>query len=95
MNQLECANRQPGTILDTEYLFYVDRGSTIRPHDNGTVAVIDGSELLSARFTNTLLIKNRITEIDPTETRDDTSPNVINRDHDKRKYNRLLFQLEW
>lgn len=30
-------------VLDLEYLSYVERGSTVRPHDYGIVAVIDGS----------------------------------------------------
>jgi hypothetical protein len=38
------------TILDTEYLLSVDKGSTVRPHDNGIVAVIDGSKLSRVAF---------------------------------------------
>lgn len=33
------------TIFDSECVFRVDRGSTIRPHDLGVVAVIDGKNL--------------------------------------------------
>jgi hypothetical protein len=44
---VECADCDVESILDTEYLFHVDRGSTLRPYDNGIVAVIDGSKLPS------------------------------------------------
>lgn len=43
-SQARCVNCHSETMLDTEYLFRVDRGSTARPHDNGIVAVVDGSE---------------------------------------------------
>jgi hypothetical protein len=45
---VECANCDLDSILDMEYLFHVNRGSTIRPHDNGIVAVIDGSKLTTS-----------------------------------------------
>lgn len=38
-------------MIDMEYLFRVDRGSTFKPHDDGIVAVVDGSEFsLNALF---------------------------------------------
>ena len=41
---MQCADCKADTILEAEYLFCVERGSTARPHDNGIVAVIDGSK---------------------------------------------------
>lgn len=78
--------------MDTEYMFCVDRGSTIRPHDSGIVAVIDGSELdFGTDPIHPFLIKNRIFEIVSSEICHDSSTNVIRRDHDKWKHYRLLY----
>lgn len=41
---MDDADHRAAGMFDIEYLFCVERGSTLRPHDNGVVAVIDGSK---------------------------------------------------